>query len=200
MSPGTQTEQNMAKEAPKKADDTAAAAKPKGKGKKLILIVVTAVAVIAIGAGAALFLLGGQGGDEHKEAKAKPNKAPLFVNLEPFTVNLQPENGEQYLQVVATLKIADKDVGEQIKVYMPELRHRILLLLSGKKASEIATPEGREALAEEIRSDSNRILDPSAGKPVKTVATSKPIGKVATKATAEDGPVTGVLFTSFIVQ
>jgi flagellar FliL protein len=192
----------MAKETPKKEDAGAAGAK--SKGKKLVFIVVGALAVIALGAGGALFLLGGQGGDEHREAKAKPAKAPLFVNLEPFTVNLQPENGEQYLQVVATLKISDKDVEEQIKLYMPEMRHRILLLLSGKKPSEIGTPEGREALSEEIRSESNHILDASGGRSVKTVAASKPIGKGASKAIThagnEDGPVTGVLFTSFIIQ
>jgi flagellar FliL protein len=195
----------MAKEAPKKTEDAGTAdAKPKGKGKKLILIVVAAFVVIAIGAAAALFLLGG-GSEDHKEAKAKPAKAPLFVNLEPFTVNLQPENGEQYLQVGTTLKIADKDVEEKIKVYMPEMRHRILLLLSGKKPSQLANPEGREALAEEIRSESNRILAPSAGKVVKTAAATKPIGKSVkaageAHAASEEGPVTGVLFTSFIIQ
>lgn len=195
----------MAKEAAKKTDAASADAKPKGKGKKLLIIAVGAVLVIALGAGAALFLLGGQADDEHQEAKAKPAKAPLFVNLEPFTVNLQPENGEQYLQVGTTLKIADKEVEEKIKVYMPEMRHRILLLLSGKKPSELATPEGREALAEEIRSESNRILAPAGGKVVKTAAT-KPIGKPGSRAAAEshaaadEGPVSGVLFTSFIIQ
>jgi flagellar FliL protein len=195
----------MAKEAAKK-DDAGADAKPKGKGKKLLLIIVAAVAVIVIGGGAALFLLLRQGGDDHKEAKAEPAKAPIFVNLEPFTVNLQPENGEQYLQVVATLKIKDKGAEERIKTYMPEMRHRILLLLSGKKPSEIGTPEGREQLADQIRDDVNHVLGDAGAKPVKTSAQAKPIGKAPVKgsddahAAPAAGPVSGVLFTSFIVQ
>jgi flagellar FliL protein len=196
----------MATDVPKKDDPPAAAnAKPKGKRKKLILIVVAAVAVLAIGAGALLFLLAGPSG-EHKEAKPQPVKAPLFVNLEPFTVNLQPEDGDKFLQVITTLKIADKAVEDRVKVYMPEMRHRILLLLSGKKPSQIGTPEGRELLATEIRDELNRILAIADGKNAKASTPTKPIGKVSATFPADnhtgtrDGAVTGVLFTSFIIQ
>lgn len=197
----------MAKEAPKKNDAVAAdEAKPKGKGKKLLLIIVATVVVVVIGAGAALFLLAGKDGGENKDTRAHAAKAPVFVNLEPFTVNLQPENGEQYLQVVTTLKITDKSAEEQIKMYMPEMRHRILLLLSGKKPSEIGTPEGRELLADQIRDEVNRILGSTGAKALKASAPAKPIGKTSARTAADahggdvSGPVSGVLFTSFIVQ
>jgi flagellar protein FliL len=196
----------MATDVPKKdAPPTPENAKPKGRRKKLILIVVAAVAVLAVGAGAVLFLLASPSG-EQKEVKHQPAQAPLFVNLEPFTVNLQPEDGDKYLQVVTTLKIADKAVEDRVKVYMPEVRHRILLLLSGKKPSQLGTPEGRELLATEIRDEVNRILGTADGKNAKASTPTKPIGKVSAKFAADshtgtrDGAVTGVLFTSFIIQ
>jgi flagellar FliL protein len=201
----------MAKTPPKKdetgGDEKAGGdAKPK-KSKAKLLIVIGVALVLLLGGGAAFILLlkkNAAGG--HEEAKAQPMKPPLFVTLEPFTVNLQPENGEQYLQAVAALKISDKEVEEQIKLYMPELRHKILLLLSGKKASEISGPEEREKLSDEIRRQVNAILYAAEGRkpPVHTAA--RPIGKVAAIVTAPahaaspDDPIQGVLFTSFIVQ
>lgn len=182
-------------------------AKPKKKVKAKLLIIVGIALVLLLGGGTAFVLLlkkNAAGG--HAEAKAHPAKPPMFVNLEPFTVNLQAENGEQYLQTVVTLKIAEKEVEEQITVYMPELRHRILLLLSGKKASEISGPEEREKLSDEIRRQVNIVLYAASGHkpPVRTPA--RPIGKVAAIVTAPahaaspEDPIQGVLFTSFIVQ
>lgn len=181
-----------------------AAAEPKKKGKLLIIIV--ALIVVLAGAGAAAWFMlsnkGGEEGDEDgktaKETKHQSAKPPVFVNLEPFTVNLQPEQGEQYLQVVAALKVDDAHAGDTVKQYMPELRHRILLLLSSKKPSELSSMQGREALAEEIRDEANTIVAPP---PVKHVKTSKVADKAHGKEKeAAEGPVLSVFFTSFIIQ
>lgn len=201
----------MAKSTPKKdevAGDTKAGeeAKPK-KGKAKLLIIVSVALVLLLGGGTAFVLLlkkNAAGG--HEEAKAHPAKPPMFVNLEPFTVNLQPENGEQYLQAVVALKISEKEVEEQVKVYMPELRHKILLLLSGKKASEISGPEEREKLSDEIRRQVNAVLYAASGRKPPVLTPARPIGKVSAVVTAParaaspEDPIQGVLFTSFIVQ
>lgn len=185
---------------------TSGDAKPK-KGKAKLLIVIGVALVVLLGGGGAFIVLvkkNAAGG--HEEAKAQPMKPPMFVNLEPFTVNLQPESGEQYLQAVATLKVSDKDVEEQVKMYMPELRHKILLLLSGKKASEISGPVEREQLSDEIRRQVNTILYAASGRRPPVLTAARPIGKVAAVVTAParpsspDDPIQGVLFTSFIVQ
>jgi len=195
----------MAKSAPKK-EETSGDAKPK-KGKGKLMIIIGVALVLLLGGGAAFVLLAKKNaGGGHEEAKAQPQKAPVFVNLEPFTVNLQPENGEQFLQVVATLKLSEKEVEDNIKVYMPELRHKILLLLSGKRASEISSPEGRETLSDDMRRQVNAILYAASGRKPAPLTAAKPIGKVAasvpptTRPSAPDDPIQGVLFTSFIVQ
>ena len=183
---------------------------PPKKKSKLILFAGIGVLVLALVGGGAAFMLSkkksaedeGEADDGHAPAKtahakpkAKSGTPPTFVPMEPFTVNLLPENGEQYLQVVASLKIEDAHVGDDLKVYMPELRHRVLMLLSGKKASELQGVEGREALAEEIMSAANEVLG-FGSKPGKKGAHDD------AKARKEpvEGPVVSVLFTSFIIQ
>lgn len=192
----------MAKEAPKKEEAAAPAAPPAKSSKKLIILIVLVVVILAV-AGAGVVLLmkkkaKAAEGEEavaeetaHEEAQFDPKKPPVFVPMEPFTVNLQAEAGEQFLQVVATMRVADDKIGEQIKVFMPQIRHEVLSLLAGKKASEITTPEGREGLAEEIRGLVNDVLgwEPPKKK------------KKAEGSHGNDGaPVVGVFFTQFIVQ
>jgi len=210
----------MAKVASIKDAPVAEPEAPKKKKTKLLLMLV-AVAVLIAGGGAAWFFLAptDAGAEPKQEAKAQAPKPPIFVNLEPFTVNLQMEQAEQYLQVVVVLKIDDVHISDSIKLYMPELRHRILLLLASKKASSISSLEGREQLAAEIRNDTNRVLtaaggashgtDTTAGSGV-AGAEAEAVAATGTETGAEpkpklspvviEGPVQSVLFTSFIIQ
>lgn len=154
--------------------DTAAA--PKGSKKKLIIMIVMAVLVIGMGAGAAWFFTQGKpAGAEHKVAKSEP---PQYVPIESFTINLQPEVGEQYLQIAFTLQVPNEKQGEEIKANMAKVRSRVLLLLSGKKASDISSVEGKQKLASEIMA---AVKQPFVDK-------------------GEPQQVTDVLFTAFIIQ
>jgi flagellar FliL protein len=132
-----------------KADPKAeAAAAPKGSKKKLVVIVALAVLVVGAGGGAAWFFTQHKpAGAGQKAARAEP---PEYVPIESFTVNLQPENGDQYLQIAFTLQVPSEKEGEVLKNNMAKVRSRVLLLLSGKKASEITTPDGKRQLAQEI--------------------------------------------------
>ena len=169
-----------------KADEASAA--PAGSKKKLIVIAAAAVLLLGGGGGAAWYFMHA-GGDaaaaEHdspKESKKKkkkdPSAKPEYVPVEAFTVNLQPENGEQYLQVQFTLQVAGAEQATLIKDNMAIVRNRVLLLLSSKKASEISTLEGKQQLAAEIEAV---IKDPFEND-------------------GDEQEVTDVLFTSFIIQ
>lgn len=170
----------MAKAPPKKEDKKPEAAAegeeqpPKKKGK-LPLILGLVVLLAAGGGGAWFFMFKGKGDDAaHQQAKLQPPKPPVFVPLDAFTVNLSAEQGDQYLQVAATLKVLDQPAADAAKQYMPEVRHRTLVLLSSKKATEVTSAEGRERLAEEIRQTANNILLAAAGRPVKPVMLDVP--------------------------
>ncbi len=199
------------KEAPKKDEAEEVVAPPK-KSKKLLIIIIGAV-VVTLSLGAALgYMLGHRkaaAGDappgseaaaEDKQAekvKSETKKPPVFVALDPFTVNLQPDNttGEQFLQVVVSLRVADEKKGEELKAFMPEIRHEILSLTGSKKASEIISPDGREILADDIRDVENdgawlRI----------PLGSAEATRKRFPDDLAEDAPVMSVFFTQFIVQ
>jgi flagellar FliL protein len=180
----------MAKEAKPEAE-TAEAAPPKKSKKLLIIIIAALLLLVGIGGGAAFYLLRshgqGEDGDPAAEKVATKKKdakeaAPVYVALEPFTVNLVPENGDQFLQLIISIEVMDLHVGDRVKMYTPKMRNNVMMLLSGKRAAELITKEGKETLANEIRDLINDILEPGG------------------KAQADDAPVKEVLFTSFIIQ
>lgn len=153
----------------------AAEAAPAGKSKKKLFIIIGAVVVLlgGVGMGAWFFT---QGSQHPGEAKSEPPKAPIFLPLETFTVNLQ--GGEQYLQTDITLQVADEAQVEDIKLQMPRVRSRMLALLSSKQASELATAEDKKKLTQDIMAQLNRPFYPQ-GKPQHVV---------------------DVLFTTFVIQ
>jgi flagellar protein FliL len=158
------------------------AAAPAKSKKKLIIIIVAAVVLIGGGV-AAWLLMGGKPaeGEEHAEAEKHEVVAsaePVFVKLDTFTVNLNPEEGEKYLQVDITLNATDKHDADEIEKRMPQVRNRVLMILTSKLASEIADMEGKKALSEEITEHVNEPYSEGA-EPLK---------------------VTEAFFTSFVIQ
>jgi flagellar FliL protein len=184
----------MAK-APAKEEEPVA---PKGKKKLLIMIIVAVLLVVLLLGGVGAWLLlkkkpsDGEGDDEPAKT-SKHEVAPVFVRLEPFTVKLQAfeDKPDQYLQLVPELKVLNAPAGERVKVYMPEIRHNMLLILSSKNSGELSSPQGVEKLSNELRSRTNQIL--GAG------AAPKGASPAGDKAAADD-PVQEVLFSSFIIQ
>lgn len=163
-----------------KAEAKGGAAK-EGVGSKKILILVVVLVLLAGGGGAAYWFLVKQGGHAEEGAPTKKKKAeapPVFMTLETFVVNLMPHDAEQYLQVGVDLKVAEQHVIDQVKLHMPEIRSATLVLLSSKRGDELATPEGKQKLAEDIRNQVNAILGTEG----------------------EESGVTGVFFTSFVIQ
>lgn len=195
----------MAKD-PKAAEGGEQAAPPPSGKKKLLLIIVAVVLVLVIGLGVGAVLLlkqPAEHADDEEEVTEveKPKKSakkkgeelpPVYVPLDPFTVNLIPETGDQYLQVAVSVECVDPAAEAQLKSRMPKIRNGITLLLSGKKASELTSREGKEKLAEEIKESINAVFAPEEA----------PAPKKGKKQAAEEpeGPVKEVLFTSFIIQ
>jgi len=181
-------------QAPKQeaTEEEVVAAPPNSSKKKLILIVVAAVVVLGIAGGAAWYFMGhkapvkevnkeahgeeaseGSAAEEHSEAKV-----PTFLALETFTVNLQPDPDEKFLQVDVTLQVDSAETAERLKVQMPAVRNRMLMLLTSKQATEISNAEGKELLSEEILAELQKPYV-KGGKPEK---------------------ISSVLFTSFVIQ
>lgn len=191
----------MAKDAKPAAEGAEA---PPKKSKKLLIIILAVVLVLVIagGAGAYFFLKSSSDHAEDEEAvaeeTAKPAKKkdkdkkkdahpPVFVGLDAFTVNLVPEAGDQYLQVIISLELEEAEAQAELTALMPKIRNNLTLLLSSKKASELHPKEGKEKLAEDIKDEINNLINPPSKNRKGEVVPS-------------EGPVVSVLFTSFIIQ
>lgn len=189
----------------KKTQTPAEGEAPKKKSKLLLIILIAVLVLVLGGGGTAFFLMkkkaaDEEGTDEGDEAPAKTVKAkkkkkddhgtpPVFAKLDPFVVKLQAEQQEAYVQAVPELKLIDAHIADQIKNFTPEIRHKVLLILASKKASELSTPEGMQILANQIRESINATLEGGKPDPAKE--------KLDTN---EDGPVIAVFFSSLIVQ
>jgi len=155
-----------------------AATTPKpGKLTRLVLILLIALVAAAAAAGGTYFFLAKQHGPA-KPVAPPPPPPPVFFALDPMTVNLLSDDGQHYLRVGLTLKIADEKMQARLTEHMPELRSRILLDLSNKHPEELSTLEGKHALANELRA----------------------LIEQPTDAGAPPAKVQEVLFTEFVVQ
>ena len=153
-----------------------------GPMKRIILIVLIALlAAGAAGAGTWFFM------SRHEPAPAPAQTAsaapalaiPVFFPLEPMTVNLQSDDGQQhYLRIGLTLKLNDPKVQQQLTDHMPEIRSRVLLALSNKHPDDLAPLDGKRALATELKT-----------------LIEQPTDKGVAPVNVED-----VLFTEFVVQ
>jgi flagellar FliL protein len=153
----------------------------KKSGKTRYVILGFVLLLLLAGGGAAAWYVmtdGAMPGAAAKKPAPQPVKPPVFLPMETFTVNLQSEGIEQFLQVGFTLELPNQEQVDLLKLYMPHVRSRLLLLLSSKKAAEILSVEGKKKLSDEI-----------------IVLLKQPF--------TPQGPavnVTSVLFTSFVVQ
>jgi flagellar FliL protein len=138
--------------APVPAAANEAAPAPARKSRKLLWIILGVVLLAAGGGGGAWYYFHSRSAPDtaKHEIAAEKKPTPTFVTLEPFTVNLLEESGDHYLQVGIVYQVADGKVVDTIKTYMPILRNRILLALSSKHPSEIATLEGKQKLVTEL--------------------------------------------------
>ena len=188
---------------------------PQGGGKKkLIIIVAAALLVVLLGGGAAVLLLkkkapvdGEDGAEDTHEpapaAHAKPGTPPVFVPLDPFTVNLADKEVDRFAQIGITLEVTDAHTADTIKAYLPAIRSNVLMVLSHKTSAELMSREGKQKLAREILRESVRPmgieLDDEDTDEASTADTVKPKKKKKKKQAVEN-PVTNVLFSTFIVQ
>jgi flagellar FliL protein len=164
--------------APEKTDANANEDAPVAKSKKKLIIVIASVLILAVAGGGAALFIGKKKSTKTEKHAEEPAKAPVFMSLDQFVVNLQSESGDKYLQIQMTLQAKDEVEVALIKANTPQIRSRLLMLLSSKNADDILTPAGKEKLIKDIKTQINLPFSPK-GEPQK---------------------VSDIFFTSFIVQ
>ena len=157
-----------------KPPEDAPASPPKSRKRIVLLLALVALGITAA-AGAAYFYLGSK--DKATPVVTK-QVDPIFIALDPFTVNLQPNGRSRFLHVGMTLQVADFKSQGQITQYLPEVRSRILTVLSNRESDSLLTPDGKALLTGEIMAALNQPFAPNL-----------PSSKIAS-----------VMFTTFMLQ
>ncbi|AKJ31017.1 flagellar basal body-associated FliL family protein [Caldimonas brevitalea] len=189
--------------------------------KKLILGIVAVLVVLLLAGAAALVLLkkpaeSDEEGAEEEEVAAVEHEAgkgkkgakagpPVFLPLDPFTVNLADKDAERYAQVGITLEVDTPEMAEQLKGYMPAIRNNVLMVLAHKTSVELLERAGKEKLAAEIMRESVRpmgieIPDPDQAAAEEEEEAPKSSKKKKKKKKAPYNPVHQVHFSNFIIQ
>jgi flagellar FliL protein len=191
---------------------------PSGHGKKKLILIAGGVLLLVLVGAAALFMLrqpsahADADGDEGaappaKSARAEPKAAPIFVPLDPFTVNLADREAERFAQIGMTLELTDAKVAEQMKVFMPAIRNNILMAIADRTAAQLMDRDGKRRLALEVRRETARALgyevpEADEDEPPSEKA-NRGEGKPRRKARRDPDaglPVKAVHFSNFIIQ
>jgi hypothetical protein len=88
-------------------------------------------------------------------------------------VNLQQETGDQYLQVAMTLQVQDGQTAEALKLYMPQVRSRLLMVLSSKKAWNCSPAKASAADRRDHRPTGRAVLGQGKGRRSPTCSTPR---------------------------
>ena len=219
------------------------AQEPPKKSKKGLIFIILGT-VVALGGGAGYYMWSqGQAEAKRKQAELeatpeyqlkkqmefrKENKPPRFVAMDEFTVNLPGRGGEHYLQTKILLRTGEATTEAKIKNFMPIIRDKILLVLSSRTMQELATVDGKNAMAKEIALVINAIIEPQLtaifilqqrlesadlanleriGAIPKQTTAGERLSQTAIEAAAQywkvtemDLPVQGVLFDRLVMQ
>lgn len=191
-------------------------APPKKKGKLMLFVIIGVVILVLIGGGAVFMIkknaaaaAEGEEGDEPVAHEVKPKKKakkssepvgpPTYYKFEkPFVAKLISEQGDSYIQIDMQLKLLDAKGADALKAYDPEFKHKITLLLMGKKTAEVSGALAVQKLSNEIRVAINNVVNPPP--PSKKSKAPNAVPEEPSDEADPEDPVQAVLFTSFIIQ
>ncbi len=100
----------------------------------------------------------GQTGEEQAQEPAPKPGDSQVVTLPTFLVNLADPLGRRYLKMTLDVEVADSKMAEKLEKEMPKVRDAVILLLSSKSYSDLATLESKILLKEQLVERLNLVL------------------------------------------
>lgn len=126
------------------------------KSRGLLWLAIIAVLLIAALVAMNLYLLLRDNPRDTAEVAAQssgPQRAdnPIFIKIDPFTVNLQGDQfANRLLYVGFSLQVGNDETRDFLLEHMPQVRSRLLILHSSQSPEGLATLEGKQALVQGI--------------------------------------------------
>jgi flagellar FliL protein len=110
------------------------------------------------GSSAAAKPAGGHGGEAGKGSGGGGSN-PALVSLAPFLVNLSGDQGQRYLRLVVQVEVRGGLAKDELEKHLPEVRNRLLFLLTSKTFADISSTQGKYDLQADITKNINDTLD-----------------------------------------
>jgi len=112
--------------------------------------------------------------------EAEEKVKPAYVSLgDPMVLNLSTQTKRlTFLQVKADVLVKDEDAKEVIGMHIPAIRHKLIVILSEKNATDMKSPTKREEVRQQATTEIRDMIE--------EMANNKDIEEV--------------LFSSFLVQ
>ncbi len=98
------------------------------------------------------------------EADDESDATPVSMDVDNLTINLADTDRDRYLRVKITLELRSEDAKTKVSEKMVGIKDLLISTISGKKFSEIRTPQGKYELKMDLIYRINRLV---GGKPVK---------------------------------
>lgn len=151
-----------------------------GGKKKLIILVVAALLLVGVSVGVTVMLLGGdKSALEEVVEEVKPQKGdPSYIELKPFTVNLDPEDPVGFLQIQIHVLTYFSEVSADLQKHKPLIRNNLTLLFGQQKSADLRSPEGKQALQKKVLESIQAVIEKYGS----------------------GGEVDNVFFTNFVMQ
>jgi flagellar protein FliL len=103
---------------------------------------------------------GGHGSSAGTKSAGQGGSAALsLVPLAPFLVNLSGDQGQRYLRLVVQVEVRGELSKDELEKHLPEVRNRLIFLLSSKAFADIGSTQGKYDLQAEITKNINETLD-----------------------------------------
>lgn len=152
--------------------DPAAEGKSGGKIKVIILAIVALLLVVSLTIAGTWFFLSKQDdkpdvAETAQEDAAPVKQAAIYEELTPaFVVNFTQGGRARYMQVSVALMSRDQAALDALKVHMPVLRNRLVMLFSGQDFTSLVTPVGKEMLRQQATASVQELAQKEVGKTV----------------------------------
>lgn len=162
------------------ADLEAAKAVGAAKKKKLMLLAVLVVVLLALAGGGTWFVLNMAGdkkpevaeaaehpeGEHAAEEAGGPKKTSVYESLDPaFLANYLIGGRQHYLQLSLAVMARDQEGIDGVRVHMPLIRNKVVMILSGESFEGLQSDEGRVKLQQTLLVGIQEILQKETGKP-----------------------------------
>jgi flagellar protein FliL len=142
---------------PPKADEQKETPPPESSKKKLLIIIVVAVILLGGGGAAAYMKFFMKAAETTEHSSSKPEHA-VIQEFDTFIVNLRDQGGKRFLKLAMKAKLDGLPVSEEFKTRTFEMRDMVLMILSSKETEDLARPEDKLTLKQEIVAALNKSL------------------------------------------